>query len=151
MNGQLLPSAVHRMRCRAYPQPANLLPQEIALNVFVSDALLFFPTIALHFALAFARPALFLLRCPDAATVATGPTEATSSAGGSGSSSPVRLSVRRQLFLSGLASLNSQLQSAHDCIAARVSQCGWSLGQSEHQDAGLIPHCACTAFAQRRS
>ena len=134
-----------------YPQPANLLPQEIALNVFVSDALLFFPTIALHFALAFARPALFLLRCPDAATVATGPTEATSSAGGSGSSSPVRLSVRRQLFLSGLASLNSQLQSAHDCIAARVSQCGWSLGQSEHQDAGLIPHCACTAFAQRRS
>jgi hypothetical protein len=33
-------------------------------NIFVSDAKLFFPAFVLHFALAFFRPALFLVRSP---------------------------------------------------------------------------------------
>jgi hypothetical protein len=38
-------------------------PQETALNIFVSDALLFFPAFAIHLALALTRPAIFLLHC----------------------------------------------------------------------------------------
>ena len=34
--------------------------QEMALNIFVEDALLFFPCIAIHLVLALARPAIFL-------------------------------------------------------------------------------------------
>jgi hypothetical protein len=41
--------------------------QEIALNIFDGDALLFFPAFALHLALALLRPALFLLHLPPAA------------------------------------------------------------------------------------
>ncbi len=36
--------------------------QETATNIFVSDALLFFPAFGLHLALALSRPALLLLR-----------------------------------------------------------------------------------------
>jgi hypothetical protein len=38
--------------------------QETALNIFDGDALLFFPSFALHFSVALLRPALFLLRLP---------------------------------------------------------------------------------------
>jgi hypothetical protein len=36
--------------------------QEIAINIFVSDAYIFFPAFAVHFAFALYRPAVFLFR-----------------------------------------------------------------------------------------
>jgi hypothetical protein len=52
---------------------AHAHTQEMALNIFVSDAYLFFPAFSFHMAIAVFRPALFLFVRPPAACQAPAP------------------------------------------------------------------------------